>query len=447
MKILRLSWQNIHSLRCKAPESIDLEAPPFLGNGLFTITGPTGAGKSTLLDVICLALYGRTPRFGDSASPAEHVMSWGTGECMAEVDYEIRGQRFRSRWQCHRARRKPEGSLQSPSMQVLRIDVSPVQTLHTLSRDVLLFNEAQVGLKFEHFRRAILLAQGQFAEFLKGKGENRRDILERLTDTRIYVELSRAVYRRADALAQGLAELRRQKAEAEGRVLPPDALAELESGIAQVVATLAALGEARTSLALERHRLDELDRLDREAEAAQADAAALDTQLAERSADWAALARHDALAPLAEVLANHARDAAAQMRLRGEIEVDRGASACARGSGRHGRGGCRRADDRAGGAPRETHGAGAHLGQGSEARRTARGPPGGVPQAPDGAGRRAHRGDRRRDRVRSGAVRAESTAQRDAAQAWLTENAGTRRWPSASAGWPRSGRTPRPRSK
>ena len=113
MKVLALRWQNIHSLRCASPQTIDLEAAPFHGNGLFTITGPTGAGKSTLLDVICLALYGRTPRFGDSVGPAEHVMSWGTGECVAEVDYAVADRRYRSRWACHRAGRKAEGRLQA----------------------------------------------------------------------------------------------------------------------------------------------------------------------------------------------------------------------------------------------------------------------------------------------------------------------------------------------
>ena len=321
MKVLRLSWQNIHSLRCRTPEFIDLEAPPFLGSGLFTISGPTGAGKSTLLDVICLALYGRTPRFGDSASPAEHVMSWGTGDCMAEVDYQIGERRYRSRWSCRRARGKTDGKLQSPQMQVVRVDVSPEETLHTLSRDVQAFNEGEIGLKFEHFRRAILLAQGQFAEFLKGKSENRRDILERLTDTSIYLKLSRAVYRRADTLAQGLAELRKQRAEAADHVLAPEAVATLTREMAEGQSHLDALAEERTAVVLERQRLDELERLIREAEAALADARTLEEALATRAMDWAALSRHDALSPLADVLANHARDGAAQERLRLEIEA------------------------------------------------------------------------------------------------------------------------------
>ncbi|MCK6574352.1 AAA family ATPase [Myxococcota bacterium] len=322
MKILRITWQNIHSLRCAAPESIDLEAAPFFGNGLFTITGPTGAGKSTLLDVVCLALYGRTPRFGDNASPAEHVMSWGAGECLAEVDFRIDDQRFRSRWSCHRARRRAEGALQSPSMQVFRLDVEPPETLHTQTKEAIAFNEARIGLKFEHFRRAILLAQGQFAEFLKGKTENRRDILERLTDTRIYVELSKAVHRRAAALAQALAQVRERRAEAAANVLPPPEADALEAALARADGTLVALGEARTALVLERARGAEIARLEAALEAGAVALAECTAQLDALAGEAARLDAHEALDPLAEELEAWLRDDATRARLEEAQRLD-----------------------------------------------------------------------------------------------------------------------------
>ena len=54
--------ENLNSLRGEF--CIDFRQPPFAGNGLFAITGPTGAGKSTLLDAICLALYHPPPAGG-----------------------------------------------------------------------------------------------------------------------------------------------------------------------------------------------------------------------------------------------------------------------------------------------------------------------------------------------------------------------------------------------
>ncbi|MFZ1380776.1 MAG: AAA family ATPase, partial [Saprospiraceae bacterium] len=61
MKILRLRFKNIHSL--KGEHLIDFTVAPLRDAGLFAITGPTGAGKSTILDVITLALFNKIPRF------------------------------------------------------------------------------------------------------------------------------------------------------------------------------------------------------------------------------------------------------------------------------------------------------------------------------------------------------------------------------------------------
>ncbi|HMU04605.1 MAG TPA: AAA family ATPase, partial [Saprospiraceae bacterium] len=69
MKILKLRFKNIHSLR--GEHEIDFTISPFTESGLFAITGPTGAGKSTILDVITLALFNRIPRFDGKITNTE----------------------------------------------------------------------------------------------------------------------------------------------------------------------------------------------------------------------------------------------------------------------------------------------------------------------------------------------------------------------------------------
>ena len=87
MKIISLRLKNVNSL--KGEWKIDFSQEPFVSSGLFAITGATGAGKTTLLDAICLALYHRTPRLNEP-SPADKVMTRHTGDCLAEVEFEVK---------------------------------------------------------------------------------------------------------------------------------------------------------------------------------------------------------------------------------------------------------------------------------------------------------------------------------------------------------------------
>ena len=94
MRIQNIRFQNLNSLT--GIWEIDLTRPDFVSAGIFAITGPTGAGKTTILDAICLALYGRTPRLKTLSDSENEIMSRQTGECMAEVVFQIAsGRRYR----------------------------------------------------------------------------------------------------------------------------------------------------------------------------------------------------------------------------------------------------------------------------------------------------------------------------------------------------------------
>ncbi len=192
MKILGLRFKNLNSLY--GEWHIDFTAPEYVQDGIFAITGPTGAGKSTLLDAVCLALYGRTPRLNLITKTSNEVMSRRTGECFAEVFFETQAGRFRCHWSQRRAGQKPDGNLQDAKHEISDADTGKV--LESGKREVAIRIEQATGMDFIRFTRSMLLAQGGFAAFLAAAPDDRSPILEQITGTAVYSEISKLVHLR-----------------------------------------------------------------------------------------------------------------------------------------------------------------------------------------------------------------------------------------------------------
>ncbi|MGB3221657.1 MAG: AAA family ATPase [Desulforhopalus sp.] len=192
MKILSLRFQNLNSLYGKW--MIDFTSPEYISTGIFAITGPTGAGKSTILDAVCLALYGETPRLGKITMSGNEIMSRQTGECYAEVTFESQAGTFRCHWSQHRAYKKADGKLADSKHEIA--DAVSGQILESKKRDVAAVVEEKTGMDFKRFTRSILLAQGDFASFLQASADERAPILEQITGTEIYSEISKKVHER-----------------------------------------------------------------------------------------------------------------------------------------------------------------------------------------------------------------------------------------------------------
>jgi len=250
VKILRLRLCNLSSLRENT--AIDFTLPPLANSGLFAITGPTGAGKSTLLDAITLALYGRVARYGSTPSP-DAVMSRHTGECSAEIEFSCAAGTFRSVWQLQRARKKPDGKLQAAKRRVIALPAETVIAESIKDSDAKILE--LTGLDYERFLRSVLLAQGDFAAFLKAGPKERTDLLQQVTGTAIYQDISRAAFRRAADAEQAHANLLRDHQAVP--VLDAAQRAGHEASLAAAVTRLAELSVKLQTLA---NRLTDVQR-------------------------------------------------------------------------------------------------------------------------------------------------------------------------------------------
>jgi exonuclease SbcC len=242
MKILAIRGKNLASLA--GDFEVALDRPPLDGAGLFAIVGPTGSGKSTILDALCLALYGRTPRLNNhggteirpdddpeteavKSNDARALLRHGTPDGFAEVDFlGIDGHPYRARWSVRRARESAQGRLQNEDRSLIRIDTGqPIASgkVREVGEEI----DRLIGLDYEQFTRSVLLAQGEFARFLRADEQERATLLETLTGTELYTQISVLAFRRAKEEDEALKALRTQRETL--AILTPEERSDLET--------------------------------------------------------------------------------------------------------------------------------------------------------------------------------------------------------------------------
>jgi exonuclease SbcC len=268
MRVLRIAGKNLASLADEF--SVDFTSQPLADAGLFAISGPTGAGKSTLLDALCLALYddtprlhkaiGKTPDVGDPVSSQDPrtLLRRGAAEGWAEVDFVGNdGESYRARWKVWRARSKAAGALQPSAMSLQKLP--GLQPLGHTKTEVMAEIAQRTGLSFEQFTRAVLLAQNEFSSFLKADDNDRGALLETLTGSGIYSDISKRAFERWRAEELALKTL--TAGLANQQPLAPDERAEIAAQSEAAEAALHASAQAITALEADLRWHQQADRL------------------------------------------------------------------------------------------------------------------------------------------------------------------------------------------
>ncbi|PLY43316.1 exonuclease SbcC [Janthinobacterium sp. ROICE36] len=318
MKILKISGKNLASLAGEF--EVDFQQEPLASSGLFAISGPTGAGKSTLLDALCLALYDATPRLlkvlgRGSALPdvgketvnaqdTRTLLRRGTPDGYAQVDFVGNdGASYRARWSVRRSRTRAEGALQATAMSLHQLPaLQPIGGTKTEVKEEI---EKRIGLSFDQFTRAVLLAQNEFSTFLKTEDNERGELLETLTGSSIYTDISMRAFERAKKEKQVLERLGEKLADQ--RPLSPEARTETEVLCGAAETTLQTIDLRKAVLELQQRWHQETHKLQTQVSAAQE---ALDSAAFERAAAEerrAALAQWELLQPARPLIDDVAR--------------------------------------------------------------------------------------------------------------------------------------------
>ncbi len=315
MKIDKVSFDNINSLG--GHFELDLAHPTLTDAGIFVITGPTGVGKTTLLDAICYAIYGCTARQPKLSATSNEIMTHGARYCRAEAWVEKDGTRYLFTCEQRRKKTRVAGAdpYTMPQRSVSRVEPDGSATL--LANKVREVEQwAESLMKFPNFTRCMMLAQGEFARFLKDNAAGRSEALATITGTEIYQRIGEKVQERVASLKAHIQQVALHEVlGAEERRRLEESLAAAETGLAAAreklegldaaLAWLEAVAKAvaaRTDCAARlQHAREAADSFAQDGQAARIDAAGRALQILplEQAADAAARTQQQAEAQLA----------------------------------------------------------------------------------------------------------------------------------------------------
>ena len=156
-------------------------------DGLFLLHGETGAGKTTLLDAIAFALYGRVP--GERGTARRLRSDYAAPGTATEVELEatLGVRRLRITRRPEQERQKKSGAGRTKEQASVRLEErTPDGGWAARSTRV---GEADreiaelMGMSAEQFFQVVLLPQGQFAQFLHAKAQEKEALLQQLFGT------------------------------------------------------------------------------------------------------------------------------------------------------------------------------------------------------------------------------------------------------------------------
>lgn len=213
----------LHNLEFEAfmayPKRQEINFDTLNNAGVFLLNGPTGAGKTTILDAICYALYGETSSDRESAKLHSTYAAHSGTKPRVLLDVTLHGKRLRiDRTPAYNkpiTRGARKGQMREESAKATLAELAPgadpadEKAWTPISSSVAEVNRTiaeRTHLTKEQFLKVVLLPQGQFAQFLKSKPKERKELLKKMFPVEHYEQLFAALTEEAKTAQQEVAQ-------------------------------------------------------------------------------------------------------------------------------------------------------------------------------------------------------------------------------------------------
>lgn len=213
----------LHNLEFEAfmayPKRQEINFDTLNNAGVFLLNGPTGAGKTTILDAICYALYGETSSDRESAKLHSTYAAHSGTKPRVLLDVTLHGKRLRiDRTPAYNkpiTRGARKGQMREESAKATLAELAPgadpadEKAWIPISSSVAEVNRTiaeRTHLTKEQFLKVVLLPQGQFAQFLKSKPKERKELLKKMFPVEHYEQLFAALTEEAKTAQQEVAQ-------------------------------------------------------------------------------------------------------------------------------------------------------------------------------------------------------------------------------------------------
>lgn len=170
-----------------------------LRHGLYLVAGDTGAGKTTIFDAVVFALFGVASGSDRSVDMLHCDYVDKFTDTVVKLRFEQGGKEYTVQRSIHyRKSQKAAGQVSGRDIgaSLLEPDRNPTEGNEKVTKRV----EELLGLNADQFRKIVMLAQGEFREFLKADSDKKNEILGKLFDNSAYLRYQNLLSKARDEL-------------------------------------------------------------------------------------------------------------------------------------------------------------------------------------------------------------------------------------------------------